>query len=57
MILYGAERVETVVGQACQCIGLHSNCLQLPRDACFDGAERVETVVWSGLSRVGLHSN
>ena len=34
--LHGAERIETVVGQACQCIGLHSNCLRLTREACFD---------------------
>ena len=37
---HGAERLETVVGQARQCIGLHGNSFQLPREACFDGAGR-----------------
>ena len=32
----GVERVETVVGQACEKIGLHSYCLQLLHETCFD---------------------
>ena len=31
----GVELVETVVGQACSRTGLHSNCVRLPREACY----------------------